>query len=195
MSITSEVDMNTIQMILNYNGTNNFMLSLQSQAIHKGTHRLSDKQLAAAERFFNPETKQQVKEFTYKPQDAITIRKWFANGKMKELGLKLFFRNLIIEEVVNETAKAVQVKVRFNSKITTCCHICGLNLDNEISKATGIGPICAKRLGFGRVSMADADAILAKVEEEAKIAGVIGPIWIPKSQIMSKMEQVLFEKE
>lgn len=187
--------MNTFQMILNYKGSNSFMRSLQRQAMYKGSHGLSVKQIEAANRFFNMSVEPVSKQFTYKPNDEITIRKWFANNKMKELNLKLFFRNLVIEEVLNETDRAVQVKVRFNSKITTCCHICGLNLDNEISKACGIGPVCAKRLGFKRVTIADAGAILQKIKEEAQIAGVIGPIWVPKSQIMSKAEILLFEKE
>ncbi len=151
--------MNTIQNIQNYTGNNRFMLSLQSQLISKG--RLSDRQLAAADNFFgNNGAGPVVQAFTYKTGDEITIRKWFAQGKMKELNLQFFFRNLIVDEVLAETAKAVQVKVRFNSRITTCCHICGLGLDNEISKACGIGPM-----------------------------------WLPKSQIVSKAEQVLFEKE
>lgn len=184
---------NTFQMILEYNGNNNFMLSLKNQATFKG--HLTDRQMSAADKFFNNTIDSKPKEFTYKPNQEITVRRWFAQSKSKETGIKIFFRNLILEEVLAETVKAIQVRVRFNSKIATCCHICGLGLDNEISKACGIGPVCAKRLGFGRVSLSDAGAILAKIEEEAKIAGVIGPIWIPKSQIMSKMEQVLFEKE
>jgi hypothetical protein len=180
--------------ILNYKGPNKFMNSLRRQLTVKGT--LSNKQVAAAESFFNvAKVKAEVApRFTYKKGDEITVRKGFAQGKAKKLNLQYFFRNLIIDEVLCETPKAVHVKVRFNDKVTTCCHMCGLGLDTEISKATGVGPVCAKKLGFKRVSMADAGAILAKVTEEARNAGII-ELWLPKSQIVSKAEQVLFKKE
>lgn len=184
------------QLVTDYNGSNSFMNSLRYQLLRKGS--LSERQVTAAEQFFNicvNAPQPQPTTFTRKSGDEITIRKWYAQVKGKDLGIGIFFRNLILEEVLNETPKAIQVKVRFNSKITNCCHICGLGLDNEISKACGIGPVCAKRLGFKRVTLKDAGAILAKIQEEAQIAGVIGPLWIPKSQIVSLAEQILFEKD
>ena len=212
-----ENQQNLNQLILSYNGYNSFIKSLRSQLQFKGY--LSPRQLECAQSFFKGSNspvaalsiqthglgksasvtdlnQPSPKAFSMAKGDKIMIRKWFANNKAKELGLKVFFRGLIIEEVVAETPRAMLVKVTFNSKLSTYCHCCGLNLDTEISKATGIGPVCAKKyLGFKRVSMADAPAILAKVEEECKIAGVIGPIWIPKKQMVSKAEQILFDKE
>ncbi len=189
-----------LQLVISYLGNNGFMNSLKAQAQKYG--RLSIRQLQCAEQFFIdngvlalPAIPEAGKVFSFVVGQEITIRKWFANAKASELGLQMFFRNLIIDSVDAETDKAVLVKVRFNSKVVTCCHICGLNLDNEISKACGIGPVCAKRLGFKRVTMNDAGAILARIEQEAQIAGVIGPIWIPKRQIVSKAEQILFEKD
>lgn len=191
-----------LKLVVNYLGHNSFMNSLKSQAQRYG--KLSPRQLACAERFFQdngelaaPVTEQVSvpKTYSYAIGENITIRKWFANAKAAELGLQFFFRNLIVEGVEAETARAVLVKVRFNSKVATCCHICGLNLDNEISQACGIGPVCAKRLGFKRVTMNDAAAIIARVEQEAQIAGIVGPIWIPKRQIVTKAEQILFDKE
>lgn len=184
--------------ITNYQGYNGFMLSLKRQLMIKGT--LSVRQLTCAGQFFGLKTETisetpNSKTFSFNKGDKITIKKWFANQQAKGLKLRIFFRNLIIEEVISETNKAIQVKVSFNSKITTYCHCCGLNLDNEVSKAMGIGPVCAKKyFGFKKVSLTDAMAVLTKIEEEAKIAGVIGPIWIPKSQILSKAEQILFEE-
>lgn len=201
-----ENQQNLNQLILGYNGHNGFINSLRGQLQVKGY--LSARQMECAGRFFNvsnspvvavatqPATEVSPKSFSMAKGDKIMIRKWFANNKAKELGLKVFFRGLIIEEVLAETPRAIMVKVSFNSKLSTYCHCCGLNLDTEISKATGIGPVCAKKyLGFKRVSLADAPSILAKVEEECKIAGIIGPIWIPKRQMVTRAEQILFDKE
>lgn len=187
--------MNIYQQISNYNGYNKFIISLRGQLLTKGS--LSDKQINAAQSVFKTSLapiETIAPKFTYKTDDELMVRKWFAQVKAKELKLQYFFRNIIIVEVLAETSKAIQVKLRFNDKVTTVCHLCGLGLDTEVSKATGIGPVCAKRLGFKRVTLNDASAILAKVTDEAKIAGTIGPIWLPKSQIISKAEQVLFEE-
>lgn len=190
---------NVYSLLSNYNGTNAFINSLKYQASYKS---LSPKQIECAAKFFGLSTEQELnvpvqpKVFTYKKGDALTIRKHFANVKAKELNMKVFFRNVIVEEVLDETKRAVQIKVSFSSKLTTYCHCCGLNLDTEISKATGIGPVCIKKyLGFKRVTMADAPAILVKLEEETKALGTTEAIWIPKSQIVTKAEQVLFGTE
>lgn len=187
--------MSILKQVLAYNGHNNFMNSLRNQLMFKGT--LSEKQIVAAQSFFGaPQANLEAKKPTlsYKAGDEITVRKWFAQGKAKELNIRYFFRNLVVEEVLAETPKGVLVKIRFNDKVTTCCHLCGLGLDTEVSKATGIGPVCAKKLGFSRVSVADAGMVLEKIKEEAKIAGIL-TMWLPKSQIVSKAEQILFERE
>jgi hypothetical protein len=197
-----ENQVNLNKLISEYNGHNSFMNSLKSQLMIRGS--LSPKQMECAGRFFNVSGSSEVvsvaatlpKTYSFAKGDKVMVRKWFANNKAKELGLKVFFRGLIIEEVLNETSKAVLVSVSFNSKLSTYCHCCGLNLDTEISKATGVGAVCAKKyLGIKRVTLADAPAILAKIEEECKIAGIIKSIWIPKSQMVSKAEQILFDKE
>lgn len=178
----------------NYRGQNNFMNSLRNQYLKYG--RLSPKQLACAEKFFDNSAKPLVKEFSRKAGEKITIKKWLARRTADKLKMPFFFRNLIIEEVTNETSRAIEVKVRFNSQIATCCHICGRGLDNEISKATGIGPVCAsKYLKVKRPTLENANEIIAKIEEEAKNAGVVGPLWIPKSQIITQAEQVLYGVE
>jgi hypothetical protein len=179
----------TLEKLSNYSGSNSFILSLKYQAKKYG--QLSPKQLECAVNFF---TKQEAtKEFTYKVRQTITIRKWLAQSLAKTQKLPFFFRNLVIEEVVSESNRAIQVKVSFSSKIASVCHCCGRGLDNQISKATGIGPVCAKKyFKIERPTIDKAQEIIAKIEEEAKIAGIIGPIWIPKSQIVSDVQKILF---
>jgi len=195
---------NIYSLIRNYNGSSGFICSLYQQLAYKGS--LSPKQLECAARYFNvphsPVAALQTANepvpvvFSKQKGDKLTIRKFFANAKAKELGYKVFFRNVIVEEVLAETKKAIQVRVSFDSKLSTYCICCGLNLDTEISKATGVGAVCAKKyLGLKRVSIADAPFVLARIEEETKALGITVPIWIPKSQMLSKADQILFGKE
>lgn len=111
------------------------------------------------------------------------IKAWLARRLATELNLKTFFRNLEVIEVIRETNKAIQVKVRFVSQIVTNCHICGRALDHDISRATGIGPICAVKIGLPRPTMATAQDTLKAIDELCATIGSIGPIWVPKSQI------------
>lgn len=197
---------NIYSLINNYNGYSNFIKSLRSQLNYKGS--LSPRQLECATQFFNkadsPMVNLQTNEAPFPvPQvfskavgDVMTIRKHFANKKAKELGYKVFFRTVVVEEVLAETPRAIQVRVSFSSKLSTYCVCCGLNLDTEISKATGVGAVCAKKyLGIKRVTLADAPMVLAKIEEETKALGITPAIWIPKSQMLTKADQILFGKE
>lgn len=124
------------------------------------------------------------KEFTYKVGDKITIKKWIANKLAESQGMEFFFRNLEISEMLDETSRAIEIKVKFVSDIQNSCHMCGRSLDCEISRATGIGPVCIKKIGVKRPSKATAQEMLKAIDQLTERIGEIGPIWIPKSQIV-----------
>jgi hypothetical protein len=163
--------------IRDYQGHSNFFLSLKKQSEEKGY--LTEKQIGCINRHLESTKKSELSG------QEITIKTWIARQLADEFNMPFFFRNLKIKEVHRETQRALNVTVGFVSKIATKCHCCGRDLDNEISKATGVGPVCAKKyLGIKRPSLANAKEILAKIDEEAKNAGEIGPFWLPKSQIL-----------
>lgn len=118
--------------------------------------------------------------YSLKEGDNITISAKMARLKAEELKLDAFFRNLEVIKVEGETAKAIQVVVKFKSDIATSCHICGRGLDCDVSRATGIGPVCAKKLGFVRPTLKDAPKMLEAIDKYAERVGEIGPIWLPK---------------
>jgi hypothetical protein len=101
----------------------------------------------------------------------------------EELKMDFFLRNLEVVEVLYESEKAYQVKVKFVSKIVSCCHVCGTNLEDEVSKLVGIGPSCSKKLGLRRPTKNDANAFMAEFEALITTVGIIGPIWVAKGQI------------
>lgn len=100
----------------------------------------------------------------------------------------MFFRNLKVEEVSGETARAYQVKVSFSSRAFVCCNVCGRPLDNAISRATGIGPVCADKLGIPRPTLETAEETLKHLDSIAASQGSIGPFWLPKSQMTTESE-------
>lgn len=169
---------------------NDFLTSLWNQLKERGF--LSDKQLDCIERTIK---KSQPKQFSLKSGDKITIKKWLAHNLKDQINItkdptkNYFFRNLIIEEVLHESEKAYLVRVRFDSDIRNCCHICGRDLDNPVSMATGVGPICAEQLGIKRYSLEDAPKVLEEIEKICKAVGIIGPIWLPKSQLEKRKQE------
>ena len=159
-----------------------FYTSLLSQ-VNSG-RQLSDRQLecirAGMERASQPKVR---RESSIMPGAIIEVKAWIARRLQADLGMQYFFRNLNVVEVVSESQKAFQVKVSFVSKIVTSCHICGRELDTDVSRATGIGPVCADRLGIKRPTLATASETLDAIDALCKNLGTIGPVWLPKSQI------------
>lgn len=124
--------------------------------------------------------------FSLNVGQTIEIKAWIARRIQADLNMDYFFRNLEIVDVANETAKAYQVTVKFVSKVVTSCHVCGRDLDTEVSKACGIGPVCADRLGLPRPTLERAEETLKALEALCGQLGTIGPIWLPKSQIKTE---------
>lgn len=127
-------------------------------------------------------------QYSYVKGDEIEITAWVAKQIGKEKKIETVFRNLKITEIDGESNKAIKVKIEFVSKIAACCHVCGAPLDNEVSLATGIGPVCARKIGLPRPTMSNAKLILEELEKYAKTIGEIGPIWLAKSQIKQRVK-------
>lgn len=111
------------------------------------------------------------------------VKRWIANKIKEEQNTAFLFRNFRVLKVKRETAKAFQIDAEFFSGIASTCGICGAELSNDISRATGIGPICAGRMGLDRPSMKNAKEIVAQMEAVSKAQGTFKDVWIPKSQI------------
>lgn len=121
------------------------------------------------------------------------LKKWFS-GKLKEqLGLSHMFFNIKILRVHASTPNALLVDFEFFSGVGKRCGICGKLLSNDISRACGIGPICAERLGMNRPTMETAKEIMKALDEKLKLVGSVNKVWIPKSQVKEilKPEEVI----
>lgn len=181
--------MERIVEFLKLNQWSEFYQSLLAQYNTKG--QLSERQVQAVEnailramaREAAPTMDLSKKSFSIKPGDVLEIKAWIARRLQADNNMQYFFRNLEVTEVKNETAKAFQVNVKFVSRIITSCHICGRELDTDVSRATGIGPVCADKLGIARPTLETAHQTLEAIDVLCKNLGTIGPIWLPKSQV------------
>jgi hypothetical protein len=166
---------------LRKNNWSAFYNSLLSWFERKG--ELSDKQIAAIDKAMAPKPIPAAPVFSINAGSLIEVKPWIAHRLQADLNMEYFFRNLEVVEILKESEKAFHVSVKFISKIVTNCHICGKDLDTDISRATGIGPVCAKKIGLPRPTLENATEILALIDALVAKIGTVGPIWIPKSQI------------
>lgn len=111
------------------------------------------------------------------------VSRWYSMQFKEKHNTAYAFRNLKIHKIKRETERAYLVDAEFFSGIASCCGVCGQELNNDISRATGIGPICAGKIGLPRPTMARAKEIVAQLESLSKAQGTFRDVWIPKSQI------------
>lgn len=112
------------------------------------------------------------------------VTKWYAKIFKENNNSKFAFRNLKILGVYAESSNAYLVDCEFFGGVACNCGVGGRQLSNAISIATGIGPICAEKLGMPRISnLDDAKIIVEEMHKMSKECGIFKNVWIPKSQI------------
>lgn len=116
------------------------------------------------------------------------VKAWYARKFKEEHNTGYAFRNLKVLKILKETERAYQMDVEFFGGIASSCGCCGRDLDNAVSKAVGIGPICAEKIGLPRPTLETAKEILEELEKKSKAQGVFNGVWIPKSQVKTKTE-------
>lgn len=176
--------------LLTYQGNFAFYLSLQDQ--FRRFRKLSPAQTACVRRAIERESGAVAKDrvFTLKAGELVEIKSWMARVIATEMGQEFGFRNLKIETVEDETGAAWKTSFRFSHDVAASCGICGRDLDNEFSRATGIGPVCASKLGIKRVKEEDTEAVRAELRAYCERIGVIGPRWVPKAQVKRKVVEM-----
>lgn len=113
----------------------------------------------------------------------LEMKAWFARILQEKTNAPIKFRNIKILKVRRETLKAYLVDIEFYSGIVSTCGVCGRALTNDISRMTGIGPICADRLNMPRPTIETAKEFMKSLDEKFKQIGQFESIWIAKSQI------------
>lgn len=166
-----------------YNGNNSFLLSLKNQYLYKGY--LSESQLFHLNRAMQPKLELVIKpeSFTLQAGEVLLIRKRAATDIVEQSGYTKPFYTFKVIEVLRETQKAYQVKVRLSAQKTSWCNCCGLPLTDERSVIAGIGPICAENHGlpWGDRSLLEMDI---KLRETIEVTA-----WLAKSMIKERIKE------
>jgi SWI/SNF-related matrix-associated actin-dependent regulator 1 of chromatin subfamily A len=108
---------------------------------------------------------------------------WYSKTFKESHNTSYAFRNFKVLKFLGETSKAYHVDVEFFSGISCTCGVCGRGLTNDVSKATGIGPVCAEKIGLPRPTLESAKETVKQMESLSQQQGQFTSIWIPKSQI------------
>ena len=176
--------------VRNYKGNNGFINSLQSGLNKYGS--LTERQLLAAGKFF---TKQLVYKTEVKPQVKevnvdIKITKFIAKRVAEDNNLEFRPFLMTISKVLKETDKAYQVVGKLTVSDVSSCRVCGRDLTDWRSQATGVGPVCSKSLGIPYVKKEE-DVMVYKKLLKLKI-DKIGDLtfWLAKSQIVEGKEEL-----
>ena len=174
-------DQETIQKLKDYEGQNGFVNSVRTG--YKKWGSLTPKQMTAVKKFFTPKKpKGSLKPI--KVNVDVILKRYVARGISEQYGLdKITPITVTISEVNALTQKAVRVKGKMTFTDVGCCRCCGKDLTDCISKASGIGPVCAKYMGIKRpTTQSEIDVFNKNLKEKIEEMGEF-EFWVPKSQI------------
>ena len=176
--------------VQNYKGNNNFINSLQNGLKKYGS--LTEKQLFAAGKFFTKLNTPKLVE-TPQPKEVnvdIKISKFIAKRVAEDNNLEFKPFLMTISKVLKETPKAYQVVGKLTVSDVSSCRVCGRDLTDWRSQATGVGPVCSKSLNIPYVRKEE-DIMVYKKLLKMKI-DKIGDLtfWLAKSQIKEGREDL-----
>lgn len=115
----------------------------------------------------------------YRNGSVILVSPYLAKHFQQTLNTRYMFRTLKLEEISKEGPFSFQAKVTLYTEISGNCNICSRTLDDPFSQAVGIGPVCAKKIGFKNVSgervpdKSVIEEIRKKIREIAESVGVL----------------------
>jgi hypothetical protein len=178
-------DQETIVKLKEYTGDNGFLKSVLNGYNRWG--RLTPKQMEAVKKFFTPKKPKGSIE-PIKVNIDLVLKRYVARGISEAYGLdKITPITVTISEVNALTVKAVRVKGKMTFTDVGCCRCCGRDLTDWISKASGIGPTCAKHMGIKRpTTQAEIVEFNKNLKERIEEMGEF-EFWIPKSHIKDAM--------
>lgn len=178
-------DQDTIQKLINYEGNNGFVKSVLNGYNRWG--KLTPKQMEAVKKFFAPKkTKGSIKPI--KINVDLVLKRYVAREISEEYNLgKITPITVTVSEINALTNKAVRVKGKMTFTDVGCCRCCGRDLTDWVSKASGIGPTCAKYMGLKRpTTQSEVKEFNKNLKEKIDEIGEL-EFWIPKSHIKNAM--------
>jgi NADH:ubiquinone oxidoreductase subunit E len=176
--------------IAKYEGENSFVTEIKGKLTTYGT--LTEKQVSAALNQIQKEENQSITKNVRIPVVGETIQ--LSRKVAQELKEKynLEFNPLLIDvtKITAISGKAIKVVGKLTVKRFKVCNCCARTLTDEFSMLTGLGKVCASRLGVPYIT--DASQVDRFREDYLKRVEEIGEMeaWIPKSQIKYMSDKI-----
>ena len=180
-----------LQLIMNYTGSNEFILKMKDQ--YTQWRNLSDRQISAAVKSIKKEKTPTIEIRVDLKNESIRIKRGIALKIKEEYGLE--FMPILVDLVgtTHISSKAVRVRAKLTKENGDVCRCCGAELTDEFSILTGMGPVCAKHL---KVKYIKDKVEVARFHEELALrVEEIGEFefWLPKTQIREFVQSGRFK--
>jgi hypothetical protein len=180
-----------LQLIMNYTGSNEFILKMKDQ--YTQWRNLSDRQISAAVKSIKKEKTPTIEIRVDLKNESIRIKRGIALKIKEEYGLE--FMPILVDLVgtTHISSKAVRVRAKLTKENGDVCRSCGAELTDEFSILTGMGPVCAKHL---KVKYIKDKVEVARFHEELALrVEEIGEFefWLPKTQIREFVQSGRFK--
>jgi len=173
----------TVAKLKEYKGSFSFLVDLKGRVLKGRT--LSPAQLAGAAKCLANAEKPKPVAVSRVVSIDIVVTKWYARALQRDQKLEFAPFTLTITEIHQESAKAVKATVKMTAGEVSVCRCCGAALKDEKSQATGLGPVCAKKLGVKYIThMADISRFKTDLQKRIEEIGAF-EVWIPRSQVVS----------
>ena len=156
---------NITEKVRDYNGNNSFIKNLKPGLSKYG--RLTPKQFAAAEKIILNEVRSSEVKVEDLPQSLQDIVNY--SGELK---------------FVTVSEKAVKIEAKLTKENGGICRCCGRTLTDDISKMTGIGPVCSGNVGVKHpTSREDLPKYNQMISDKIDEIGTF-EFWVPKRGIV-----------
>lgn len=167
------------------NHTLPFLLSLKKQVLQGKP--LTEKQFIGASKWMN----RGDKDYTFRPSELtitpvdIVISTGAARRIKKSNDFEFAPTTITITKFHGQTNKAILVSGTLTEGHAGVCKCCGSTLTGEISKATGLGPVCSEKLSIRYIKNISELAVYKKrLQRRINEIGEL-KFWVPKSQIIN----------
>jgi hypothetical protein len=186
---TTMENLEIVSKVREYKGDNSFIISLQGGLKKYGS--LTANQLSAANKFFSKINEPKLELPKQKEVNVnIKVTKFIAKRIAEQNKLEFRPFLLTVSKIISSTSKAYQFVGKMNTSDVSSCRCCGLDLTDWRSQATGVGPVCSRKLGIPYVKNVE-DVEVYKKLLKLKVDS-IGDItfWVPISQIVEGLSEL-----
>jgi len=174
----------SLQDIVNYSGELKFVKDIQSK--YNKYRRLTEKQVSAATKAISRErAKKSQKEINVDiVGNTIKLGRNIALDIKEEYNLE--FQPILVDvtKVMTVSEKAVKIEAKLTKENGGICRCCGRTLTDDMSKMTGIGPVCSRNVGVKHpTSRKDLPMYKQMISDKIDEIGTF-EFWIPKRGIV-----------